>query len=114
MKRDYRDYLGAILASIEKIEEFTRGFTLARFSTDDKTQLAVVKSLEIIGEAAKKIPAGLKRKHPDIPWRAISGMRDKLVHEYFGINVKVVWNTVVDDIPPLKPVIRKLLKDLNR
>ena len=113
MKRDYRDYLTDILESIEKIEEFTKGFTPARFAADEKTQLAVIKSLEIIGEAVKKIPTTLKKKHPDIPWRQISGMRDKLVHEYFGINIKVVWKTIVEDIPPLKPLMGKMLANLK-
>jgi uncharacterized protein with HEPN domain len=113
MKRDYRDYLIDILESIDKIEEFTKGLTLVRFSVDEKTQLAVVKSLEIIGEAVKKIPFSLKKKHPDIPWRQISGMRDKLVHEYFGINIKVVWKTVVEDIPPLKPLLSRVLANLK-
>ena len=90
MKRDYLDYLIDILDSLVKIEKFTEGFELPQFVTDDKTQLAVVKALEIIGEAVKKIPVTIKRKYPEIPWRKISGMRDKLIHEYFGINIKVV------------------------
>ena len=113
MKRDYRDYLVDILESLERIEEFTKGFTLTRFSADEKTQLAVIKSLEIIGEAVQKIPLNVRKKNPDIPWRQISGMRNKLVHEYFGINIKVVWKTIVEDIPPLKPLLDKILVNLK-
>jgi uncharacterized protein with HEPN domain len=113
MMRDYLDYLLDIRDSIHKIEKFTKAYTLSRFADDEKTQLAVVKSLEIIGEAVKKIPATLKRKHPNIPWRKVAGMRDKLVHEYYGINIKVVWRTVTEDLPPLKPIIADILKSLN-
>lgn len=113
MMREYRDYLLDVQDSIRRIEEFTKGYTLSRFADDEKTQLAVVKSLEIIGEAVKKIPVTLKKKHPDIPWRKVAGMRDKLVHEYYGINIKVVWRTITEDIPPLKPAIADILKNLE-
>jgi uncharacterized protein with HEPN domain len=114
MKRDYRDYFNDILDSMVKIEKFTKGYDLQRFIADDKTQFAVVKALEIIGEAVKKIPATVKKKYPEIPWHKISGMRDKLVHEYFGINIKVVWRTIKDDIPPLKPLITTIIESLKK
>jgi uncharacterized protein with HEPN domain len=113
MKRDHRDYLLDIHESIRKIEEFTKTYSFSRFAGDEKTQLAVVKSLEIIGEAVKKIPASLKKIYPDIPWNKIAGMRDKLVHEYYGINIKVVWRTIIEDLPPIKPIIADIIENLK-
>jgi len=84
-----------------------------QFAEDDKTILAVVKALEIIGEAVKKIPASIKSKNPNTPWKQMAGMRDKLVHEYFGINNKVVWKTIKYDITPLKPLIQDLLEGMD-
>lgn len=112
MKRECKDYLNDIYDSIEKIEKFTEHMKLSQFKSDDRTVLAVVKALEIIGEAAKKIPLAIKNKYPQIPWKKISGMREKPVHEYFGINIKVVWKTTKDDIPPIKPLIHHILKNL--
>lgn len=112
MKREHRDYLLDIHDSIGKIEGFIKAYSFSRFAGDEKTQLAVVKSLEIIGEAVKKIPAKLKKDYPDIPWSKIAGMRDKLVHEYYGINIKVVWRTITEDLPPLKPVIADIISKI--
>jgi uncharacterized protein with HEPN domain len=97
--RDYRDYVADMLESAAKVMEFTEGLTLEAFLKDDKTQYAVVRGLEVIGEAAKKLPASLKAQHPGVPWRQITGMRDKLVHDYFGVNAEVVWKTAADDLP---------------
>lgn len=114
MKREYTDYINDIYDSIKKIEKFTEHMKFAQFEGDDKTILAVVKALEIIGEAVKKIPASIRNKYPQIPWKKISGMRDKLVHEYFSVNIKVVWKTIKEDIPPIKPLIHEILKSLSR
>ncbi|MHA1280419.1 MAG: HepT-like ribonuclease domain-containing protein [Candidatus Helarchaeota archaeon] len=114
MKREYKDYLNDIYDSIEKIEKFTEHMKFAQFEKDDRTVLAVVKALEITGEAVKKIPPSIRNKYPQIPWKKISGMRDKLVHEYFGINIKVVWRTIKEDIPPIKPLIHDILKNLSK
>ncbi len=113
MKREYKDYLNDIYDSIGKIERFTENMKFSQFERDDRTVLAVVKALEIIGEAVKKIPMSAKKKYPQIPWKKISGMRDILVHEYFGINIKVVWKTIKEDIPPIKPLIHELIKSLS-
>jgi len=113
MKREYADYLNDIYDSIEKIEKFTKHMKFPQFESDDRTVLAVVKALEIIGEAVKKIPLSIKNKYPRIPWRKISGMRDKLVHEYFGINIKVVWKTIKEDLPPIKPLIHEIIRSLS-
>ena len=83
------------------------------FFSDRKTQDAVVRNLEIIGEATKRVSATLKEAHPDIAWKPIAGMRDKLIHDYFGVNLQLVWDAVVRDLPDLKRKIDLLLKDLG-
>jgi len=112
MTREYKDYAMDMIAAIEKIEEFTSGMTLEAFEKDTKTVFAVIRALEVIGEAAKKIPLSVRNKYNQVPWLQITGMRDKLIHEYFGVNVKVIWNTIKEDIPPLKPVIKQILENI--
>lgn len=112
MIREYKDYAMDMISAIEKIEEFAGGITLEDFEKDTKTVFAVIRALEVIGEAAKKIPPSVRNKHKQIPWLQITGMRDKLIHEYFGVNVKVIWNTIKEDIPPLKPVIKQILENI--
>ena len=114
MKREYKDYLNDMHDSIEKIEKFVGSMEFSQFENDDKTIMAVVKALEIIGEAVKKIPLSIKKKYPQFPWRGMSGMRDKLVHEYFGMNIKVVWKTIKEDIPSIRPLVQKLLKSIDK
>jgi len=110
VRRDYSDYLQDIIKAIDEIRDFIRGQNSESFETDRKTINAVVRSLEVIGEAAKKIPFSLKRKNPAIPWKKMAGMRDKLIHEYFGIDVGMVWKVAKEDIPKLKPMISKVVK----
>jgi uncharacterized protein with HEPN domain len=78
---------------------------------DQKTIYAVVRALEIIGEAVRKIPGSVRNRYPEIPWKNMAGMRDKLIHEYFGVNLRIVWDAVQKDIPPLKPLFEKILKE---
>ncbi|MDH5794914.1 MAG: DUF86 domain-containing protein [Candidatus Bathyarchaeota archaeon] len=113
-KRDYSDYLQDMLDSINDTESFIRGMSFEEFKRDRKTVNAVVRSIEVIGEAAKKIPKALRDKHKEIPWREMAGMRDKLTHEYFGIDVEILWKTVKDDIPPLKPSVQNILRELEK
>ncbi|MEM3479047.1 MAG: DUF86 domain-containing protein [Candidatus Bathyarchaeia archaeon] len=112
-KRDYRDYLQDILDSIKDIEEFTRNMDFEDFARDKKTINAVIRSIEVIGEAAKHIPKSVRDKYPSIPWKKMAGMRDKLIHEYFGVDVKILWKTIKKDIPPLKPLIENILESLG-
>lgn len=110
-KRDYRDYIQDILDAVREIQDFIKGMDFPTFSRDRKTINAVIRSLEVMGEAAKKIPRSLREKYPDIPWKHMSGMRDKLIHEYFGIDIEMLWKVVTEEIPPLESAIQNALLD---
>jgi len=114
MNREYLDYLQDILDSVNDIESFVRGMDSREFGEDRKTINAVIRSLEVIGEAAKKIPDNVKEKSSNIPWKNIAGMRDKLIHEYFGVDEEIVWKVVSEEIPALKPLIQKLFDELDK
>ena len=105
------DYLRDILDAIDKVAEFAPGDDFGSFAGDAKTTFAVVRALEIIGEAAKQIPDDVRQKYPTVPWREMTGMRDKLTHEYFGVNLEVVWKTIRRDLPSMKPLIAQMLAD---
>ncbi len=109
-QRDIRDYLRDILNAIDLAESFIANLTFDEFQTDAKTSFAVIRALEIIGEATKNIPDQLREDYPSIPWKGFAGMRDKLIHAYFGVNLEVVWDTVQQDLPQLKPVIHEILQ----
>lgn len=100
--REYLDYLRDILDAIVKAGQFIEGMDFKRFCSDNKTVFAVVRALEIIGEATEKAPDEVKESHSDLPWREMAGLRDKLIHDYFGVNMEVVWKTVTNDLPTLK------------
>jgi uncharacterized protein with HEPN domain len=89
---------------------FVEGMEYEDFIRDDKTIFAVIRVIEVIGEAVKKIPEDVKKEYPEIPWREMAGMRDKLIHGYFGVNLKRIWKTVNEEIPPLKPLFGNLLR----
>lgn len=112
-KRDYGDFIKDILDSIQDIKFFTKDMSFEEFAKDKKTINAVIRSIEVIGEASKKIPKSIRERYPAIPWRKVSGMRDKMIHEYFGVDVEILWKTIKEDIPPLESLIRKVLEDLN-
>jgi uncharacterized protein with HEPN domain len=112
--RDYRDYLEDIRDAIAETDEFTSGMSFEAFAQDRKTINAVVRSLEVLGEAAKRIPDNLRAQNPDVPWKRMAGMRDKLIHEYFGVDLSTVWAVIKDELPPLRPAIERLLKKLEK
>jgi uncharacterized protein with HEPN domain len=113
LKRDSRLYLDDIFDAIEKIERYVEGLSFEEFSEDPKTVDAIVRNLEIIGEATKRIPEETKVKYSEIPWKLMAGTRDKLIHEYFGVNLQVLWKAVKEDLPPLKRSIKQLLQELD-
>lgn len=111
--RDIRDYLQDIISAINSAEDFIRNMNFADFENDQKTLFAVTRAVEIIGEATKQIPSEIREKYNNIPWKAIAGMRDKMIHHYFGIDLQVLWDTVKQDLPLLKPIIQEILNNLN-
>jgi uncharacterized protein with HEPN domain len=112
VKRDIRDYLQDILTHINLAEQFIEGFTFDELKEDDKTTLALTRAVEIIGEAAKQIPLSLREQYPEIAWKDLVGMRDRLAHVYFGIDLDVVWSTTKEELPLLRPVIQAMLNKL--
>jgi len=114
MKRDCRVYLRDILQAFRNAQEFVGRISYQEFITDKKTVSAVVRELEVAGEAAKQLPASVRRKYPEIPWSDMAGMRDKLIHFYFGVDMEIVWETVKVRIPELEPLIEDVLDDMEQ
>lgn len=108
MRRDYKLYIDDILEAVRKIEEYVEGLTFDDFAQDSKTIDAVIRNFEIIGEAGKEVLEEIKAKYPDIPWREMAGMRDKLIHAYFGVKIEVVWQTIKQRLPEIKRIIEKI------
>jgi len=107
-RRD-RDYLLDIQEAVHRILAYTAGFTYEQFTADLKTQDAVVRNLEVIGEATKKLSRSLRNAHPQIPWKDMAGVRDKLIHEYFGVNYEIVWTIVKEELPSILPQISSII-----
>jgi|TARA_Y100000034_G_C6715197_1_gene316126 uncharacterized protein with HEPN domain len=114
MKRDVNLYLTDILESINFIKRYTRGFSAEKFKRDKKSQDAVIRRLEIIGEATKKIPNEIKKQYPQVRWQEIAGVRDFLSHIYFGVNLNRIWRIIKDDLPKLNNEIKNIVKKLNQ
>jgi uncharacterized protein with HEPN domain len=112
MSREFEDYLRDIVDAMGKAQQFVKNLSYEEFKTDDKTVFAVVRALEIVGEATKNIPDDIRTNYPEIPWKDMAGMRDVLIHEYFGADVETVWLTVTEKIPQVKPMIEKMLEKL--
>jgi uncharacterized protein with HEPN domain len=108
-KRD-KDFLGDIQEAIEMVSLYTKGLTYRKFLDDRKTQDAVIRNFEIIGEASKNISVGFKAKYPEVPWKKLAGLGDKLIHFYFGIDYKIVWNITKKELLGLRKQIKEIIK----
>ena len=112
MKRVYSDYLNDIITEIDLIFDFCKEIKNAsEFLNDKKTVRATIRSLEIIGEVVKKLPKEITDNYPEIPWKSIAAMRDILIHEYFGVNMNLVWNTIQKELLPLRNAAQKIIDD---
>lgn len=114
MKRDIGVFLEDILESIERIKEYTKDISEEEFYRTVQLQDAVIRRFEIIGEAVKHIPHDLKEKYSEIPWKEISGTRDILIHEYFGVNLERIWKTIQKDILPFKKQLQRMLREIDK
>jgi uncharacterized protein with HEPN domain len=108
-KRRDQDYLRDIQEAIQRIADYVEGMIFAQFLKDHKTQDAVVRNLEVIGEAAKNLSHRLRKTHPHVPWKDLAGVRDKMIHHYFGINYEIVWTIAKKELPDLLPQIQDLI-----
>lgn len=107
-KREPELYLQDILDSIIKIENFVKNLSYEKFAENEMVQDAVIRNIEIIGEAVKNLPDETKKSYPDIPWNKIVDMRNKIIHEYFGVDTEILWKTITDDLPKLKQQVEAI------
>ena len=107
--RNWKIRIRDILDCIEKIERFTRGYTFTDFQEDEKTIDSVLRNLEIIGEASRHVPTDIRIRYPDIPWVEMLTMRNIVIHEYHGVNLEIIWQTVKENLPPLVSPLKQIL-----
>lgn len=110
-QRSYRDHVRDIFEAAYQAQGFIEGMDFTAFRADTKTIFATVRALEIIGEAARHIPRSVQRRYPHVPWRDMLAMRNLLIHEYFGVDLEVLWRTVQEDLPPIRDAIRRMLAE---
>lgn len=111
--RQYEDFIQDIFDSITDIEKFIIDTDYNSFSKDRKTIFAVVRAIEIIREATKNIPISVRNKYPNVPWKKMAGMRDRLIHAYFNIDLEILWKVITEDIYIFKPLIRQIIDDMD-
>lgn len=111
MPQDYRVYLDDILEAAGRIREYTAGLSLEELRQDTKTLDAVIRNLEVIGEAVKRLPEEVRRRQPDVEWKKVAGLRDILIHQYFGIDVEIIWDVVQHKVPLLARKVEDLLAE---
>lgn len=109
--RNWKMRVGDILDCIAKIQRHTKGYDFGDFENDDKTIDSVLRNLEIIGEATRHIPREVKERYANLPWKEMQGMRNIVIHEYHGVNLRIIWQTVTDDLPSIVPLLSKILEE---
>lgn len=107
-------YLKNISEAMDAAQAFVSGMGFDAFVADDKTASAVLQKLKIVGEATKKVPETIRQEYPQVPWRDMAGMSDQIIHAYFAVDYVVVWDTLKVDIPPLQPIIKQILEDMEK
>lgn len=114
MKRDVAMYIRDILENMELARDFVKDMNYEGFVADLKTNHAVIRCIEVMGEAAKHVPEDTREKYPEIPWKDIAGMRDRIIHLYFRVSLEKVWLVLKEDIPKIKPLMQKVLDDTEK
>ncbi len=112
-ERNDIDLIQDIAESVARISLYTLNMEYEEFRKDKKTQDAVIRNIEIMGEATKKLSEDMRKDYPNIPWKNIAGTRDKLIHNYFGVNIDIIWSIVQIEIPSLLPKIERIYQNLN-
>lgn len=112
--REWKHYIEDIHQCTQKILKYTKGKTQFEFIHDELVVDAVIRNLQVIGEASKRIPDPIKTKYPSISWREIAGLRDILIHEYHGINYNILWDIITNEVPKLNANISKIINDINK
>lgn len=109
MSNEFLDFVEDILDAMDKAEILLEGVTYEQFESDFRINFAVVRALEIIGEATKRLPMDLREQYPDIPWKGMAGMRDRIIHGYDNVDYQIVWDVVKHDIPRIRPQLQQIL-----
>jgi uncharacterized protein with HEPN domain len=113
MSDEFLDFVEDILDAMDKAEVLVEGFTYREFEKDFRTNFAVIRALEIIGEATKRLPMSVRERYQEIPWTGMAGMRDRIIHGYDTVDLQIVWDVVKQDIPEIKPQIQQILADYS-